>query len=42
MFVLLCLLYSLIESMLIRPAHLVQAIIPDIVEDDLFNPQRKV
>jgi multidrug efflux pump subunit AcrB len=40
--VILCLLFSLIESKLILPAHLVHARIPDIDEDDLFNPQRRV
>jgi multidrug efflux pump subunit AcrB len=40
--VMLCLLFSLVESKLILPAHLVHARIPDIDEDDLFNPQRKV
>lgn len=37
-----CLVFSLIESKLILPAHLVQAHIPDIDEDDLFRPQRKI
>ena len=40
--VMLCLMFSLVESKLILPAHLVHAKIPDIDEDDLFNPQRKV
>ncbi len=40
--VILCLLFSLVESKLILPAHLVTAKIPDIDEDDLFNPQRKI
>ncbi len=40
--VILCLLFSLVESKLILPAHLVHARIPDIDEDDLFNPQREV
>ena len=40
--VILCLLFSLIESKLILPAHLVHAGIPAIDEDDLFNPQRKI
>jgi multidrug efflux pump subunit AcrB len=40
--IVLCLFFSLVESKLILPAHLAQAKIPDIDEDDLFNPQRKV
>ena len=40
--VIMCLVFSLIESKLILPAHLVHAKIPDIDEDDLFHPQRKV
>ena len=40
--VVLCLAFSLVESKLILPAHLVQANIPDIDEDDLFNPQREI
>jgi multidrug efflux pump subunit AcrB len=40
--VVLCLLFSLVESKLILPAHLVVANIPDIDEDDLFHPQRKI
>ncbi len=40
--VILCLFFSLVESKLILPAHLVHARIPEIDEDDLFNPQRKV
>ncbi len=40
--VILCLLFSLVESKLVLPAHLVQANIPDIDEDDLFHPQRQV
>ncbi len=40
--VILCLVFSLIESKLILPAHLVQANIPQIDEDDLFRPQRKI
>ena len=40
--VVLCLFFSLVESKLILPAHLVHARIPDIDEDDLFNPQRKI
>jgi len=37
-----CLFFSLIESKLILPAHLVHAKIADIDEDDLFRPQRKI
>ena len=37
-----CLAFSLIESKLILPAHLVRAKIAPVDEDDLFNPQRKV
>ena len=40
--IILCLFFSLIESKLILPAHLAQARIPDIDEDDLFNPQRPI
>ena len=40
--VVLCLAFSLVESKLILPAHLVQADIPDIDEDDLFHPQREI
>ncbi|MDJ0748926.1 MAG: efflux RND transporter permease subunit [Woeseiaceae bacterium] len=40
--VVLCLVFSLIESKLILPAHLVHANITDIDEDDLFHPQRVV
>jgi multidrug efflux pump subunit AcrB len=40
--IVLCLLFSLIESKLILPAHLAQAHIPDVDEDDLFNPQRPI
>lgn len=40
--IVLCLVFSLIESKLILPAHLVAAKIPDIDEDDLFHPQRKI
>jgi multidrug efflux pump subunit AcrB len=40
--VMLCLLFSLIESKLILPAHLVHAKIKPIDEDDLFNPQRPI
>jgi len=42
MVVTLCLLFSLVESKLILPAHLVHAKIESIDEQDLFNPQRKV
>ena len=42
MVVVLCLLFSLIESKLILPAHLVHANIKPIDEDDLFNPQREI
>ena len=40
--VVLCLAFSLVESKLVLPAHLVRAKIPDIDEDDLFHPQRKI
>ena len=40
--VILCLLFSLVESKLILPAHLVHARIAPIDEEDLFNPQRKI
>ena len=40
--VILCLMFSLVESKLILPAHLVQANITDIDEDDLFHPQRHI
>ncbi len=40
--VILCLAFSLIESKLILPAHLVHAKIPDIDEEDLFRPQRTI
>lgn len=40
--VILCLLFSLVESKLILPAHLVHANIKPVDEDDLFNPQRVV
>lgn len=42
MVVILCLMFSLIESKLILPAHLVHANIKPIDEDDLFNPQRHI
>ncbi|MCK5326887.1 MAG: efflux RND transporter permease subunit, partial [Woeseiaceae bacterium] len=40
--VIFCLFFSLVESKLILPAHLVHARIPPIDEDDLFNPQREI
>ena len=40
--VVLCLFFSLVESKLILPAHLVHANIPQIDEDDLFHPTRKI
>jgi multidrug efflux pump subunit AcrB len=40
--VILCLMFSLIESKLILPAHLARAKIPPVDEDDLFRPQRKI
>jgi multidrug efflux pump subunit AcrB len=40
--VILCLLFSLVESKLILPAHLAHANIKPIDEDDLFNPQRVI
>ena len=40
--VILCLMFSLVESKLILPAHLVHARIPDVDEDDLFHPQRRI
>jgi multidrug efflux pump subunit AcrB len=40
--VILCLAFSLVESKLILPAHLVHARIPDVDEDDLFHPQRPI
>ena len=40
--VILCLAFSLVESKLILPAHLVQADIPPVDEEDLFNPQREI
>jgi multidrug efflux pump subunit AcrB len=42
MVVILCLLFSLVESKLILPAHLVHAKIKPIDEDDLFRPQRAI
>jgi multidrug efflux pump subunit AcrB len=40
--VVLCLMFSLVESKLILPAHLVHARIPPIDEDDLFHPTREI
>ncbi len=40
--VILCLMFSLVESKLILPAHLVHANIKPIDEEDLFNPQREI
>ena len=40
--VILCLIFSLIESKLILPAHLVHANIKPVDEEDLFNPQREI
>jgi multidrug efflux pump subunit AcrB len=40
--VILCLAFSLVESKLILPTHLVHAHIPEIDEDDLFQPQRPI
>jgi multidrug efflux pump subunit AcrB len=40
--IVLCLIFSLIESKLILPAHLARARISDVDEDDLFQPQRKI
>lgn len=40
--VVLCLFFSLVESKLILPAHLVHAKIKPVDEDDLFNPQRRI
>ena len=42
MVVALCLVFSLVESKLILPAHLVHAKIKPIDEEDLFNPTREV
>ncbi len=42
MVVVLCLFFSLVESKLILPAHLVHANIKPIDEEDLFNPQRHI
>ncbi|MCP5091020.1 MAG: efflux RND transporter permease subunit [Gammaproteobacteria bacterium] len=40
--VVLCLIFSLIESKLILPAHLVHTRIEPVDEEDLFNPQRHI
>ncbi len=40
--VILCLMFSLVESKLILPAHLANANIKPIDEDDLFRPQREI
>jgi multidrug efflux pump subunit AcrB len=40
--VMLCLFFSLVESKLVLPAHLVQAHIPEIDEEDLFHPTRVI
>jgi multidrug efflux pump subunit AcrB len=40
--VILCLLFSLMESKLILPAHLVHTSIKPVDEDDLFHPQYRV
>jgi multidrug efflux pump subunit AcrB len=40
--VILCLIFSLIESKLILPAHLAHANIKPIDEEDLFNPKREI
>ena len=40
--VILCLFFSLVESKLILPAHLVHANIKPVDEDDLFHPQRTI
>ena len=42
MVVVLCLMFSLVESKLILPAHLVHANIQPVDENDLFNPQRHI
>jgi len=42
MVVTLCLLFSLVESKLILPAHLVHAKIKQVDEEDLFNPTREI
>lgn len=40
--IIVCLFFSLIESKLILPAHLAEAHIPAVDEEDLFNPQRHI
>lgn len=40
--VVLCLMFSLVESKLILPAHLVHANLEPVDEDDLFRPQRHI
>ncbi|MDH5456301.1 MAG: efflux RND transporter permease subunit, partial [Gammaproteobacteria bacterium] len=40
--VVLCLMFSLVESKLILPAHLVHANLAPVDEDDLFRPQRHI
>jgi len=40
--VILCLMFSLVESKLILPAHLAHAKIAPIDEEDLFHPQREI
>ena len=40
--IILCLIFSLVESKLILPAHLARAHIPPVDEEDLFNPQRQI
>ncbi len=40
--VVLCLVFSLVESKLVLPAHLVHANIPPVDEEDLFSPQREI
>ncbi len=40
--VILCLIFSLVESKLILPAHLAHANIKPIDEEDLFHPKRKI
>ncbi len=40
--IILCLVFSLVESKLILPAHLARASIPAVDENDLFHPQRAI
>lgn len=40
--VVLCLMFSLVESKFILPAHLASAKFKDVDEDDLFRPQRRI